>query len=247
MAGRLRRAAALAVLLAASALAAGDAIAPFSAAAPGGALPAGWRALAIARVPPSKVALAADDGATVLRVTSHGTAGTAAFALAPQPVEATLAWRWKIDRVVGKADLAEKSGDDFAARVYVFFEIPDNAFPWGERLRLKLARLFYGAELPAAAICYVWDNRHPVDTAAWNPYSRRVRTVVVESGAARAGSWIEERRDLGADFRAAFGEAFAASSRVTGIAAGNDTDQTGESATAWFGDFGLAPRTDAAR
>jgi hypothetical protein len=30
--------------------------------------------------------------------------------------------------------------------------------------------------------------------------------------------------------------------RVTGIAIGNDTDQTGESATAWFGDFRLEAR-----
>jgi hypothetical protein len=132
-----------------------------------------------------------------------------------------------------------KSGDDFAARVYVFLEIPDAAFPWGERLRLKLARILYGDELPSAAICYVWDNRHPVGTSGWNPYSRRVRTVVLESGNAQAGRWVEERRDLAADFRAAFGEAFAGASRVTGIAAGNDTDQTGESATAWFGDFHL--------
>jgi hypothetical protein len=249
MARRLALIGAAAALAASAAvlLAADVAIAAFSTAAPGGALPAGWRTLHVARVPPSEVALAAEDGATVLRVRSHGTAGTAAFALPPQGVEATLAWRWKVDRVVGKADLAAKPGDDFAARVYVFFDIPDDAFPFGERLRLKLARLFYGGELPAAAICYVWDNRHPVGTTGWNPYSRRVRTVVVESGAARAGAWVEERRDLGADFRAAFGEAFAASARLTGIAAGNDTDQTLETVTAWFGDFRLAPRADAER
>ena len=96
-------------------------------------------------------------------------------------------------------------------------------------------------ELPSAAICYVWDNSHPVGTSAWNPYSRRVRTVVVESGAAQAARWVGEKRDLAADFRAAFGEAFAGRSRITGIAAGNDTDQTGEEATAWFGDLRIEP------
>jgi hypothetical protein len=234
-------------LVATAALAADVAITPFSSAPPGEALPAGWRALRVARVPPSEIALAVDGGATVLRVRSHGTAGTAAFALAPLPVAGSLAWRWKVDHVVEKADLLAKSGDDFAARAYVFFEVPDAAFPWPERLRLTLARLFYGAELPSAAICYVWDNRHPVGTSAWNPYSRRVRTVVVESGGERAGAWVDERRDLAADFRAAFGEAFVAGSRVTGVAAGNDTDQTGESATAWFGDFRLQPAAGGAR
>ena len=232
-------------LLLTAAIAADVAITPFSSAPPGEALPAGWRALKLARVPPSEIALAADGGATVLRVRSHGTAGSAAFALSAFPVAGSLAWRWKVDRVVGKADLFAKSGDDFAARVYVFFEVPDAAFPWPERLRLKIARLFYGAELPSAALCYVWDNRHPVGTSAWNPYARRVRTVVLESGGERAGAWVDERRDLEADFRAAFGDAFAAAARVTGIAAGNDTDQTGESVTAWFGDFRLQPAESA--
>ena len=241
----MRLAAAAAAVFVAGAIAADVAIAPFSSAPPGEALPAGWRARGIAREPPSEITLAADGGATVLRVRSHGTAGIAAFALAALPVRGSLAWRWKVDRVVAKADLFARSGDDFAARVYVFLEIPEAAFPWHERLRLRIARLVYGAELPSAAICYVWDNRHPVGTSAWNPYARRVRTVVLESGGERAGTWVDERRDLGADFRAAFGDEFVAAARVTGIAAGNDTDQTGESATAWFGDFRL--QAEAAR
>jgi hypothetical protein len=60
------------------------------------------------------------------------------------------------------------------------------------------------------------------------------------SGNGEAGRWQEERRDLASDFRTAF--ARDAVPRVTGIAAGNDTDQTGESATAWFGDFRLERR-----
>ena len=215
------------------------AIAPFSPQPPGAELPPGWRLLTLPRVTPSEIVLADDVGTTVLRVRSRASSASAAFALPALPVAGTLHWRWKIDRVVEKADLDEKRGDDFAARVYVFLDVPDEAFPWGERLRLKLARLIYGADLPSAAICYVWDNRHPVGTSIWNPYSRRVRTVVVESGGAAAGRWSAERRDVAADFRAAFGDAWLDRARLTGIAAGNDTDQTGESVTAWFGDFRL--------
>jgi hypothetical protein len=40
---------------------------------------------------------------------------------------------------------------------------------------------------------------------------------------------------VAADFRAAFG-ADVALPPVSGIALGNDTDQTGEAVTAWFGD-----------
>ena len=236
-----RIAVALAMLCAAAAFALDGLIAPFSAQAPGATLPPGWRLLTLPRVAPSEVSLEADDGTTVLRVRSRSSSASAAFAMPSLPVGGTLAWRWKIDRVVDNADLEERRGDDFAARVYVFFDIPDDAFPWTERLRLKLGRLIYGADLPSAAICYVWDNRHPVGASAWNPYSRRVRTVVVESGGGRAGRWVDERRDVAADFRAAFGAPFAAGSRLTGIAAGNDTDQTGETASAWFGDFRLDP------
>ena len=206
-------------------------------ASPPGALPAPWRLLVPPRARAPDAALVDDGGATVLRVRSVDAAGTAAQALAIDPSRTpVLAWRWKVDRVVDAADLATRRGDDFAARVYVFFDVPPRELPIGARVKLALARLLYGDEVPAAALCYVWDNRHPVGTSAWSAYTDRVRVIVLESGAARAGAWVEERRDVAADYRAAFG-ANAPLHTVTGVAAGNDTDQTGESATAWFGDF----------
>jgi hypothetical protein len=66
--------------------------------------------------------------------------------------------------------------------------------------------------------------------------------VVLRSGAGEAGQWKAESRDLERDYRDAFG-GDAALPRVSGIAAGNDTDQTGETATVWFGDFRLEPRS----
>jgi hypothetical protein len=219
------------------------AIAPFSAAPPGAALPAGWREVMLPRVKHAEVALVADEGATVLRVHSDAAAGSAAHPLrADVALQPTLSWRWKIDRVVEKADLAERAGDDFAARVYVFFDVPLRELSLGERWKLRIARLIYGDDVPAAGICYVWDNRHAPETVTPNPYVPRIRTFVLQSGEASAGRWITERRDLDADFRAAFGPRRDAVPRVSGIAAGNDTDQTGESVTAWFGDFTLGAR-----
>jgi hypothetical protein len=154
-----------------------------------------------------------------------------------------LSWRWKVDRVVENADLRAKSGDDFAARVYVFFDVRPEDLPVGARIKYFIARLLYGEALPTTAICYVWDNRHPVATVAANPYTDRVRTLVLESGPKLAGTWKTETRDVSADFRAAFAVAPERGvPRISGIAAGNDTDQTGESVTAWFGDFTLEPR-----
>jgi len=213
------------------------AIASFSAAAPGAALPAPWRELVLARVTPPHFALVDDAGTTVLRVTAESAAGAVGHALRVDVAGAQqLAWRWKVDRVVEHADLATKRGDDFAARVYVFFDVPPEELAVGERIELAVARWLYGPDLPSAALCYVWDNRHPPGTSAWSAYTDRVRIVVLESGSTRAGEWVAERRDLAADYHAAFGAA-ARVPPVSGIAAGNDTDQTGETVTAWFGDF----------
>ena len=128
-----------------------------------------------------------------------------------------LAWRWKVDRVVDRADLARKDGDDFAARVYVFFDMPVESLGVGARVKALLARAVWGETLPTAALCYVWDNRHAPGTSAWNPYTDRVRTVVLRSGS--PGAWARESRDLEADFRAAFGSQWTGPvPRVTGIA-----------------------------
>lgn len=216
------------------------AITAFSGAPPGEALPAGWRALLVPRVPAGELSLVRDEGRTVLRVRTHASAAAAAFALRVDARAAPiLAWRWKIDRVVETADLRGRDGDDFAARVYVFFDVPEQDLPLLARVRIQLARLVYGTELPTAALCYVWDNREAIGTSQWSAYTDRVRIIVVESGNARAGRWVEASRDVAADFRAAFDREPPA---ITGIAAGADTDQTRERSTAWFGDFRLGAR-----
>jgi hypothetical protein len=173
----------------------------------------------------------------VLEVRSRHSAGAATYHLRAPAEGASVAWRWKVDRVIASADMETREGDDFAARVYVFFDVPLASIPLSDRVKVRLARWIYGQELPTAAICYVWDNRHARGTSRWSPYSNRVRMIVLESGEANAGRWIDEKRDVAADFRAAFGPQWKGPlPAITGVAAGNDTDQTGESVTARFGD-----------
>ncbi|HEX5128189.1 MAG TPA: DUF3047 domain-containing protein, partial [Usitatibacter sp.] len=218
--------AAIALTCAGVAFAALVPIAPFSGAAPGRALAPGWEEVALPRIRRPDFALVQDEGTTVLRIVADDAAGSVAHRLAPgAPGNSMLAWRWKVDRVVEGADLARKDGDDFAARVYVTFDVPEEALSLGERVRIRLAKLFYGADLPTAAICYVWDNRHPVGTSVWNAYTSRVRMVVLRSGASDAGRWASESRDVGSDFRQAFGQSAPA---ITAIALSADTDQTHE-------------------
>jgi hypothetical protein len=216
------------------------AIAPFSAAAAGGALPPGWEVVALPRIRSPEFALVDDGGTTVLRIVAQEAAGSVAYRFPAQASRASfLTWRWKVDRVVEGGDLFRKSGDDYAARVYVTFDVAEEALPLVERVRMGLAKLLYGADIPTAAICYVWDNRHPSGTTAWNAYTSRVRMVVLRSGAAEAGRWVSETRDVAADFHEAFGQA---APSITGVALSADTDQTRERVTAWFGDVKLQAR-----
>ena len=219
------------------------AIPAFSTAKPGPGLPAGWRLVTIPNRRAAELSLVRDGGRTVLRVHSERAFGSAAHELSVDPARASLlTWRWKIDRVVDKANLETKDGEDFAARVYVSFDYPVDQLPLATRTKLRLARAFFG-EVPAAAICYVWDNRHAPGTAVWSPHYNYVRVVVLRSGNSRAGQWVEEKRDVEADFREAFGARWKKPvPPIAGVTVGNDTDQTGESATAWFGDLRLEPR-----
>ena len=231
--------AALLAIAAPLAFAAGASIAPFSSMPPGAALPAGWELVTLPDIAPPVVALVEDSGGTVLRVRSVNAAGSVAHRLTADAERTPLlTWRWKVDRVLDKADLARKLGDDYAARVYVSFDVPTENLSLAVRARIAMAKLIYGADLPAAALCYVWDNTHPPGTTAWNPYSNRVRMIVLRSGAAEAGRWISESRDVAADYRLAFG-ADQPVPPISGVAASADTDQTGEAVTAWFGDFRL--------
>jgi hypothetical protein len=212
----------------------------FSDSAAGTRLPAGWKPYAMShqkRAAP--VVLVRDGAATVAHIDADDSAGGIAHNVA-LPAATELSWRWKVDHSVVKADLTSKGGDDFAARVYVFFDVPAGDLSFGERIKLSLARHVMGENLPTAALCYVWDNRHPIGTIAPNPYYGAVKTVVLQSGDGHAGQWQVEHRNLAADFREAFGHA---APKVTGVAIASDTDNTSGHANAWFGDLTLAPAT----
>lgn len=218
-----------------SAYAAAPAI--FSSLTPGQALPKEFRVISVPKIAANQFSLVSDEGRTVLRVDSNKSAGSLGLPLTTSATStAQLEWRWKISRVIESADMNTKAGDDFAARVYVFFDVPMDALSFADRTKLRLARMMAGPDVPTAALCYVWDNNHRVGRAQWSPYSNRARVIVLQSGAAQVGSWIAQSRDIAADFREAFG--FDAPA-VTGVAVGNDTDNTGERVTTWYGDVTL--------
>jgi hypothetical protein len=147
-----------------------------------------------------------------------------------------LRWRWKIDRVVEHGEITRKHGDDYAARVYVTFDLDASRASLGERMRHRAGRLLFGDKLPGSGLCYVWDNRSATQTIVPNAYTPAVRMFVVESGNQQAHRWIEEERNVVDDYRRAFG---ADPPLLSGVAIMTDTDDTGEIADAWYGDVRL--------
>ena len=207
----------------------------FSKLSPGQAMPKDFRLVAYPNIKPNKFALVLDEGKTVLRVESNNSAGSMAVpaSLLGAQTNTTLQWRWKVDRILDKADMDEKLLDDHSARLYVFFDVPLDSLPFADRAKIKLARSISGVEVPTAALCYVWDNKHRVGYTAWSPFTRQLRKVVLQSGPGAVGQWRLEARDVAADFKEAFG--FEAPA-ITGISVGNDTDNTDDRVTSWFGD-----------
>jgi hypothetical protein len=235
---------ALALLGGAPASRAEDAIAalPFSSLRPGAALPEWLQPYVFPNRPRTSYALVADAGRTVLRAFADASA-SGLF----RPMEADLrahtivAWRWKVTRLVEKGDLRKKAGDDYAARLYVGFDIDPAALAVRERAKLELARAMSGVKVPAASLCYVWDRHAPAETFAPSAYTESVHMVVAQSGTARLGTWTAHERDLAADFRRAFGPVQELP-KVCALIVATDTDDTGEQAEAFYGDVELRAR-----
>lgn len=182
------------------------------------------------------------DGVDALEVHSQASMSLKARALAVD-LDATpvLCWRWRIAAPLASANMRQRQGDDYAARVYVSFKLPEAAMGWGLRTQLRLARAIWGPELPDAAVNYVWDNRHPVGTEQANAYTDRAMMVVLRSGDAEARQWVNERRDVRADVA----RLFVAGARPVQLAVAADTDNTRETAHAGFADFHFVPAAQA--
>ena len=65
--------------------------------------------------------------------------------------------------------------------------------------------------------------------------------IVVESGPAKLNTWITEERNVYEDYKRAFGEE---PPMISGVAIMTDTDNTGESAEAYYGDIVLKKRSE---
>ena len=177
--------------------------------------------------------IAVVDGRRALRIDADRSYGNLVHPLPADTEGHQLAWRWRIDTPNPLADLRQKIGDDSAVKVCLLFDLPMAAVPFVERQLLRLARLRSTEPLPAATVCYVWDARLPAGTVLDNPYTRRVRYLVLHGPEAPLRTWAAEQRDVAADFQRLFGDEAKVVPTLLAVAVAGDADNTQGRSLAW--------------
>ncbi|MEO5763684.1 MAG: DUF3047 domain-containing protein [Casimicrobiaceae bacterium] len=211
-------------------------VTPFSAAKPGTAPPQGWSPVKInEQKKPTVYEFVDDQGATVLHATAEAAASLlgykTTFDLDSAPI---LHWRWKISRLIESANNTVASKEDSPVRIVLEFEGDKSRLSLSDRSTIAAGRVLSGRELPYATLMYIWSNKEPVGKVVANPRSARVQMVVASSGAGGVGAWQTLSRSVVDDFKKAFNED---PGKLTGVAVLTDTDNTGESVEAWYGDI----------
>lgn len=178
----------------------------------------GWRDETFRGRSKTSYQLVRQNGRTALMAHSRHAASGLLRKIALDPRKyPVLRWSWKIEHTLKGEDVARKSGDDFAARVYVVFP---RTFFWQTR-----------------ALNYVWAARLAKNSAVPSPYTGNAIIVAAESGEGKAGTWVSEERNVYEDYKRAFGEE---PPRIGAVAVMTDTDDTGDDVTAWYGDITMA-------
>ena len=209
-----------------SALAAAPALQPFG--PPGGAPVAPWKVSGLPNQtkPYTQFSVVEVDGRRALKVTADESYGNLVHPLDYETKSAHLVWQWRIEKPIEAANLREKSGDDTALKVCVFFDLPIERISFGERQLLRYARSQTSDPVPGATVCYVWDPHLPANTDLDNAFTRRMRYVVVRSGGDKLNQWVSERRDVTADFLRLFAGEAETVPKIIGVAIGADSDNT---------------------
>jgi hypothetical protein len=199
-------------------------------------LPTGWKPLTFKKIERhTAYTLIKDGDAVVVKAVADSSASGLVREIKINPKEYPIVqWRWKVNNILKKGDVRHKEGDDYPARIYITFEYDASKLGFFEKAKYEAIRLLYGQYPPLGAINYIWESKVPKDTMVPNPFTDRVMMIVVESGEPRLNQWVSEERNLYEDYKKAFGKE---PSLISGVVIMTDTDNTGESATAYYGDI----------
>ncbi|THB74615.1 MAG: DUF3047 domain-containing protein [Desulfobacteraceae bacterium] len=128
-----------------------------------------------------------------------------------------LNWTWRIEQPLkGDFNEKEKGGDDYAARIYV---VLSGGFAiWNTK-----------------ALNYVWAKHADTNDVWPNAFApKNAKMIAVRSGHDPVSTWVTEKRDIQADFKAIFGKEVSA---IDAVVLMTDTDNTRNEAVAHYGDI----------
>ena len=134
-----------------------------------------------------------------------------------------VSWKWRVGRFPVKKlpeSLGTQNEDDFAGRVYVIFP----------------AVFFTNSKV----LEYIWAEKLPVGMTDTSPYSKNIKLLVLESGAAEEGQWRSEERDIVSDYLKVFGRP--PEYDIGAVAFMTNAEHTGTSADAMYDEIKLGYR-----
>jgi hypothetical protein len=215
----------------------------FSNAKPGDVAPSGWRVWQISGMKrPTEYQLVDYEGRTVVFARANASASGLIFPIAIDLAEYPyLHWQWKVPALIDGADNTRRATEDSPVRVVVAFDGDKSKLPFGDRLFADQFRMLTRQEMPFALLMYIWENRAPVGTVIDNLHTGRIKMIVAGSGDAKVGQWHDVLRNVRDDYERAFKEPVPV---VRSVGIMTDTDNTGATASAYYGDiqFLRAPR-----
>ena len=202
-----------------------------------GDLPQGWEPYSIRRnLKRTQYQTVERDGQTVLHARADNAGSGLQTHVRIDPLQTPwFKWRWRVDEVHLDATVTDDVAEDTPARIVLAFEGDLAKLSLRDRIFFEQVELFTGNKLPYATMAYAWDGQAPVGEVVPYVRSKRLQNVVVESGSAHAGQWLQYERNVVEDFRRIFGEDPPGIIRSVGVL--TDSDDLHNIAQAWYGDM----------
>jgi len=213
-------------------------ITAFSKAGPGEAFPGGWRPWVLSRLKtPTEYSMVSLRGRNVVRAHAQSSASGLAHDVDVDPkIHQTLRWRWMVEALIPGADNSEANTEDSPVRIVIAFSGDKNKWDFSDKIFATQLRMFAGFDMPYATLSYIWENHAAKGALIESRHTRRSKMIVAESGREKLGQWWDESRNIYEDYKRAFGEE---PGRIYAIAIMTDTDNTGATTQAYYGDIGF--------
>jgi hypothetical protein len=127
-----------------------------------------------------------------------------------------LNWSWRKEQSIDPGNELDKNGDDFVARIYV---VKNGGILWWRTIALN----------------YVWSYRHKRQDTWNNPFAGDKSKMIAQRDASDPqATWFHEKRNVAIDFKKILGKDIR---QIDGIAIMTDSDNSGLSARALYGDI----------